>query len=152
MAYPRQDFTRKRVLTNSQYDVSFLSTYTISVKITIRRYTKSSKLGMISLIDYKHSTYSKESNPIRRIDLARYGTNFRREDQPSRSIIDHESIEDIVKPIDKETSMAEPNDYITATQKKFLSNDNEGRMVEICIVEIQGTFLEPQVNGLQRSV
>ncbi|GKA58522.1 hypothetical protein Tco_0757710 [Tanacetum coccineum] len=37
--------------------------------------------------------------------------------------------------------MAEPNDYITATQKNFISNDNEGRMVEKCIVEIQGTFL-----------
>ncbi|GJW65020.1 hypothetical protein Tco_0116904 [Tanacetum coccineum] len=38
--------------------------------------------------------------------------------------------------------MAEPNNYITATQNNFVSNDNEGRMVEKCIVEIQGTFLE----------
>ncbi|GJU64950.1 hypothetical protein Tco_1246785 [Tanacetum coccineum] len=37
--------------------------------------------------------------------------------------------------------MAEPNNYITATRKNFVSNDNEGRMVEKCIVEIQGTFL-----------
>ncbi|GJT02478.1 hypothetical protein Tco_0823647 [Tanacetum coccineum] len=37
--------------------------------------------------------------------------------------------------------MAKPNDYITATRKNFVSNDNEGRMVEKCIVEIQGTFL-----------
>ncbi|GJU25423.1 hypothetical protein Tco_1164044 [Tanacetum coccineum] len=37
--------------------------------------------------------------------------------------------------------MAEPNDYITTTRKKFVSNDNKGRMVEKCIVEIQGTFL-----------
>ncbi|GJR03021.1 hypothetical protein Tco_0526005 [Tanacetum coccineum] len=37
--------------------------------------------------------------------------------------------------------MAEPNNYITATQKNFIFNDNEGRMVEKCIVEIQGTFL-----------
>ncbi|GJX90876.1 hypothetical protein Tco_0344202 [Tanacetum coccineum] len=37
--------------------------------------------------------------------------------------------------------MAEPNDYITATRKNFVSNDNKGRMVEKCIVEIQGTFL-----------
>ncbi|GJR89531.1 hypothetical protein Tco_0213542 [Tanacetum coccineum] len=37
--------------------------------------------------------------------------------------------------------MAEQNDYITATRKNFISNDNEGRMVEKCIVEIQGTFL-----------
>ncbi|GJU80678.1 hypothetical protein Tco_1283043, partial [Tanacetum coccineum] len=37
--------------------------------------------------------------------------------------------------------MAKPNDYITATQKNFVSNDNEGRMVKKCIVEIQGTFL-----------
>ncbi|GKD64137.1 hypothetical protein Tco_1306245, partial [Tanacetum coccineum] len=44
--------------------------------------------------------------------------------------------------IDEETHMAEPNNYITATQKNFVSNDNEGRMVEKCIVEIQGTFLE----------
>ncbi|GJV67997.1 hypothetical protein Tco_1483506, partial [Tanacetum coccineum] len=43
--------------------------------------------------------------------------------------------------VDKETSMAEPTDYITATRKNFVSNDNEGRMVEKCIVEIQGTFL-----------
>ncbi|GJW26357.1 hypothetical protein Tco_0040168 [Tanacetum coccineum] len=37
--------------------------------------------------------------------------------------------------------MVEPNNYITATRKNFVSNDNEGRMVEKCIVEIQGTFL-----------
>ncbi|GJX64753.1 hypothetical protein Tco_0299096 [Tanacetum coccineum] len=37
--------------------------------------------------------------------------------------------------------MAEPNDYITATRKNFVSNDNEERMVEKYIVEIQGTFL-----------
>ncbi|GKD09403.1 hypothetical protein Tco_1189088 [Tanacetum coccineum] len=37
--------------------------------------------------------------------------------------------------------MAKPNDYITATRKNFVSNDNEGRIVEKCIVEIQGTFL-----------
>ncbi|GJS27801.1 hypothetical protein Tco_0488421 [Tanacetum coccineum] len=37
--------------------------------------------------------------------------------------------------------MAEPNDYITATRKNFVSNDNEGRMVEKCIIEIQGIFL-----------
>ncbi|GKA73818.1 hypothetical protein Tco_0780120 [Tanacetum coccineum] len=37
--------------------------------------------------------------------------------------------------------MAEPNDYITATRKNFVSNDNEGKMVKKCIVEIQGTFL-----------
>ncbi|GJX44779.1 hypothetical protein Tco_0261455 [Tanacetum coccineum] len=37
--------------------------------------------------------------------------------------------------------MAEPNNYITATRKNFISNDNEGIMVEKCIVEIQGTFL-----------
>ncbi|GJT20175.1 putative ribonuclease H-like domain-containing protein [Tanacetum coccineum] len=44
--------------------------------------------------------------------------------------------------VDKETHMAEPNNYITATRKNFVSNDNKGRMVEKCIVEIQGTFLE----------
>ncbi|GJX59545.1 hypothetical protein Tco_0290935 [Tanacetum coccineum] len=37
--------------------------------------------------------------------------------------------------------MAKPNDYITATRKNFVSNDNEGRMAEKCIIEIQGTFL-----------
>ncbi|GKB30296.1 hypothetical protein Tco_0869697 [Tanacetum coccineum] len=37
--------------------------------------------------------------------------------------------------------MAEPNDYNTATRKNFVSNDNKGRMVEKCIVEIQGSFL-----------
>ncbi|GJV88511.1 hypothetical protein Tco_1532449 [Tanacetum coccineum] len=37
--------------------------------------------------------------------------------------------------------MAEPNDYIIATRKNFVSNDNKGRMVEKCIVEIPGTFL-----------
>ncbi|GJX55632.1 hypothetical protein Tco_0285529 [Tanacetum coccineum] len=37
--------------------------------------------------------------------------------------------------------MAEPNNYITATRKNFVSNDNAGRMAEKCIVEIQGTFL-----------
>ncbi|GJZ39282.1 hypothetical protein Tco_0585845 [Tanacetum coccineum] len=43
--------------------------------------------------------------------------------------------------VDKENTIAEPNDYITTTRKNFVSNDNEGRMVEKCIVEIQGTFL-----------
>ncbi|GJV33786.1 hypothetical protein Tco_1394186 [Tanacetum coccineum] len=37
--------------------------------------------------------------------------------------------------------MAEPNDYNTATRKNFVSIDNKGRMVEKCIVEIQGTLL-----------
>ncbi|GJY00103.1 hypothetical protein Tco_0357121 [Tanacetum coccineum] len=37
--------------------------------------------------------------------------------------------------------MAEPNDYIIATRKNLATNDNEGRMVEKCIVEIQGAFL-----------
>ncbi|GKC02938.1 hypothetical protein Tco_0994548 [Tanacetum coccineum] len=37
--------------------------------------------------------------------------------------------------------MTEPNDYITATRKNFVSNDNEGRMIEKSIVEIQGTFV-----------
>ncbi|GJQ95781.1 hypothetical protein Tco_0006920 [Tanacetum coccineum] len=37
--------------------------------------------------------------------------------------------------------MAKLNDYITATRKNFVSNDNEGRMVKKCIIEIQGTFL-----------
>ncbi|GKE46419.1 hypothetical protein Tco_1477677 [Tanacetum coccineum] len=37
--------------------------------------------------------------------------------------------------------MAEPNDYITATRKNFVTNDNEGRMVDKCIIEIQGAFL-----------
>ncbi|GJU03868.1 hypothetical protein Tco_1114206 [Tanacetum coccineum] len=50
----------------------------------------------------------------------------------------HKKIREIV---DKVTTMAEPNNYITATQKNFVSNDNEGRMVDKCIVEIQGTFL-----------
>ncbi|GKD48188.1 hypothetical protein Tco_1277164, partial [Tanacetum coccineum] len=43
--------------------------------------------------------------------------------------------------VDKETTMVEQNDYITATQKNFISNENEGRMVEKCSIEIQGTFL-----------
>ncbi|GKC66411.1 hypothetical protein Tco_1099009 [Tanacetum coccineum] len=43
--------------------------------------------------------------------------------------------------VDKETTMVKPNNYITATQKNFISNDNEGRMVDKCIIEIQGTFL-----------
>ncbi|GKA84469.1 hypothetical protein Tco_0806064 [Tanacetum coccineum] len=37
--------------------------------------------------------------------------------------------------------MAEPNDYITATRKNFISTDDDGKIVEKCIVEIQGTFL-----------
>ncbi|GJZ30795.1 retrovirus-related pol polyprotein from transposon TNT 1-94 [Tanacetum coccineum] len=32
-------------------------------------------------------------------------------------------------------------DYSPSTRKKFVSNDNKGRMVEKCVVEIQGTFL-----------
>ncbi|GJY99763.1 hypothetical protein Tco_0517193 [Tanacetum coccineum] len=41
----------------------------------------------------------------------------------------------------KQITMAEPNEYISVTRKNFLSNDNEGRMVEKSFVEIQGTFL-----------
>ncbi|GJV35699.1 hypothetical protein Tco_1408176 [Tanacetum coccineum] len=37
--------------------------------------------------------------------------------------------------------MVELNDYIIATRKNLVSNDNEGRMVEKCIIEIQGTIL-----------
>ncbi|GJX82419.1 hypothetical protein Tco_0331900 [Tanacetum coccineum] len=37
--------------------------------------------------------------------------------------------------------MAEPNDYITATRKNFISTDDDGKIVEKCIVEIQRTFL-----------
>ncbi|GJX73431.1 hypothetical protein Tco_0312026 [Tanacetum coccineum] len=37
--------------------------------------------------------------------------------------------------------MAEPNEYISVTRKNFLSDDNEGRMVEKSFLEIQGTFL-----------
>ncbi|GJS03774.1 retrovirus-related pol polyprotein from transposon TNT 1-94 [Tanacetum coccineum] len=66
---------KKTRLTNSQYGVSMLSTYVVSMKITIRRYSKSSKLGMISKIYYERSAHSKEANPIRRIDLAGYGVS-----------------------------------------------------------------------------
>ncbi|GJZ12934.1 hypothetical protein Tco_0548164 [Tanacetum coccineum] len=37
--------------------------------------------------------------------------------------------------------MTEQNDYISVTQKYRNSNDNEGRMIERNVVEIQGTFL-----------
>ncbi|GJS83536.1 hypothetical protein Tco_0750077 [Tanacetum coccineum] len=37
--------------------------------------------------------------------------------------------------------MAEPNVYVLVTQKNFLSNDSEGRMVEKSFLEIQGTLL-----------
>ncbi|GJW79090.1 hypothetical protein Tco_0140772 [Tanacetum coccineum] len=43
--------------------------------------------------------------------------------------------------VDEEITMAKPNDYISATRKNFVSNDNVGRMVEKSIIEIQGTFL-----------
>ncbi|GJS92168.1 ribosomal protein L7Ae/L30e/S12e/Gadd45 [Tanacetum coccineum] len=44
--------------------------------------------------------------------------------------------------VDKAAHMAKPNNYINGTRKNLVSSDNEGRMVEKCIVEIQGTFLE----------
>ncbi|GJX80716.1 hypothetical protein Tco_0328865, partial [Tanacetum coccineum] len=37
--------------------------------------------------------------------------------------------------------MTEPNEYIFVTRKNFISNDNEGRMIEKFFVEIQGAFL-----------
>ncbi|GJZ57539.1 ribonuclease H-like domain-containing protein [Tanacetum coccineum] len=52
---------------------SIISGFTM--KITIRKYIKSSKLGMISKIYYERSAHSKESNPIRRIDLSGYGVS-----------------------------------------------------------------------------
>ncbi|GJS21776.1 hypothetical protein Tco_0450408 [Tanacetum coccineum] len=47
------------------------------------------------------------------------------------------------KSFDEGITMAEPNlnDYISVTRKNFLSDDNEGRMVEKSILDIQGTFL-----------
>ncbi|GJV63841.1 hypothetical protein Tco_1474669 [Tanacetum coccineum] len=54
----------------------------------------------------------------------------------------YSSSDTVTETVDKETHMTEPNNYIIATRKNFVSNDNEGRMVEKCIVEIQGTFLE----------
>ncbi|GJY03444.1 hypothetical protein Tco_0369384 [Tanacetum coccineum] len=42
--------------------------------------------------------------------------------------------------IDEGTTMTEPNDYIFVTRKNFISNDNEGRMIEKIFVEIQGAF------------
>ncbi|GKA62222.1 hypothetical protein Tco_0761741, partial [Tanacetum coccineum] len=45
--------------------------------------------------------------------------------------------------------MAEPNDYISATRKNFVCNDNKGRMVEKSIVEIQGTFLVKLKNSIE---
>ncbi|GJV42013.1 hypothetical protein Tco_1420453 [Tanacetum coccineum] len=41
----------------------------------------------------------------------------------------------------KGITMAKPNEYIFVTQKKLLSNNNEGRMVEKSFLEIQGMFL-----------
>ncbi|GJV62673.1 hypothetical protein Tco_1473501 [Tanacetum coccineum] len=37
--------------------------------------------------------------------------------------------------------MTEQNDYISVTRKNCIFNDNEGRMIEINFVKIQGTFL-----------
>nr|GEU48900.1 hypothetical protein [Tanacetum cinerariifolium] len=48
--------------------------------------------------------------------------------------------------------IAEPNEYVCITRKNFLSNDSKERMVEKSFLEIQGTFLVPQVNGLKRFV
>ncbi|GJV45615.1 hypothetical protein Tco_1430151 [Tanacetum coccineum] len=47
------------------------------------------------------------------------------------------------KPFDEGITMAEPNlnGYIFVTRKNFLSDDNEGRMVEKSFLKIQGTFL-----------
>ncbi|GKB30531.1 hypothetical protein Tco_0869932 [Tanacetum coccineum] len=39
----------------------------------------------------------------------------------------------------KGITMVEPNEYIFVTRKNFLSNDNEGRVIEKSFVEIQGT-------------
>ncbi|GJU16061.1 hypothetical protein Tco_1144027 [Tanacetum coccineum] len=41
----------------------------------------------------------------------------------------------------KGITMTEPNEYISITRKNFISNDNEGRMIEKFFVEIQGAFL-----------
>ncbi|GJX87766.1 hypothetical protein Tco_0339780 [Tanacetum coccineum] len=48
--------------------------------------------------------------------------------------------------VNKETTMEELNNYITLTRKNSVSSDNEGRMVEKCIIEIQGTFLVKKRN------
>ncbi|GJU46609.1 hypothetical protein Tco_1203875 [Tanacetum coccineum] len=37
-------------------------------------------------------------------------------------------------------TMTEQNDYISVTGKNYISNDNEGRMIETNFVEIHGTF------------
>ncbi|GJW65364.1 hypothetical protein Tco_0117248 [Tanacetum coccineum] len=48
-----------------------------------------------------------------------------------------------LKSFDEGITMSKPNlnDYISVTRKNFLSDDNEGRMVEKTFLEIQGTFL-----------
>ncbi|GKC24316.1 hypothetical protein Tco_1026466, partial [Tanacetum coccineum] len=42
--------------------------------------------------------------------------------------------------IDERTTIIERNDYISVTQKNFISKDKEGRMIEKIFVEIQGAF------------
>ncbi|GJS33208.1 hypothetical protein Tco_0531590 [Tanacetum coccineum] len=58
----------------------------------------------------------------------------------------YSSSDTVTETVDKDTYMAEPNNYIIATRKNFVFNDNEGRIVEKCIVKIQGTFLEKTRN------
>ncbi|GKB38390.1 hypothetical protein Tco_0883332 [Tanacetum coccineum] len=89
-----------------------------------------------------------ENLPIRCIQLRRYGVSARRLHKKTRLTNSQYSVSMLstyTETIDKETHMAEPNNYITATQKNFVSNDNndnEGRMVEKCIIEIQGAAYE----------
>ncbi|GJS37450.1 hypothetical protein Tco_0535832 [Tanacetum coccineum] len=102
---------KKTRLDNSQYGISVTSSYVVSLKMTIQRYSKSSNLGKKS-----KSYYNVARTPR---DPARYAET-----------------------VDKAAHMAKPNNYINGTRKNLVSSDNEGRMVEKCIVEIQGTFLE----------
>ncbi|GJS52155.1 hypothetical protein Tco_0625517 [Tanacetum coccineum] len=82
-----------------------------------------------------NTTYSV--NSIRCTDIQQTYTAYSR--QLNTAYLSSDTV--TVELVDKKITMAEPNNYITATRKNFVSNDNEGRMVEKCIIEIQGTFL-----------
>ncbi|GKA91329.1 hypothetical protein Tco_0813199 [Tanacetum coccineum] len=88
------------------------------MKITIRRYSKSSKLGMISPIDYDRSANSKESNPIRLFFPSKFITSKYRRD-PNITIEEYIRLEE-----EKARRNVKVYNWETATYGKIWYDDD----------------------------
>ncbi|GJR09348.1 zf-CCHC domain-containing protein [Tanacetum coccineum] len=75
------------------------------------------EIWRISALTSQESAF--DQFPIQHITLLPFATNFRREEQPPRSSIDHESIEDIVKSSDESDEEWEEHEYGNPPNNSF---------------------------------